>query len=150
MSTLARREVIPTLKGRYSLQTGDALPRFPLVLCFTRITELDIAQFLEQDSFVRVLRAHHDRYFAGGHGFGDAGDELARFVDGQATLRFVFFAVCRHEKHALRGILFVDFELVAFEEDVVADGQRAVLLSRRGVGYRGNPRRLFFCTEYFD
>ncbi len=69
---------------------------------------------------------HDDRHFADGYCFRDAGDELARFVDGQAVLRFVFFAVCRHEKHALHDIFFVDFELVALNEDVVADGQRAV------------------------
>ena len=92
----------------------------------TRQLEGDFTRCFDRRGASRVLCAYNHRYRTCRHFFGHAGDDLARFIDRKAAFGFVLCAVGGFEENALCRIGFIYFELVAFDDDVIADGERAV------------------------
>ena len=83
-------------------------------------------QFFKRFGAAGKLRPYHNLNLAFGHIFGDAGDNLCGLVDGKAAFGFVLCAVGGFEEYALCRIFFVHLDFLAFDDDVVPDGECAV------------------------
>ena len=88
--------------------------------------ERQFTQFFKRHIGSGVLRAHNDGYRTRRHFFGHAGDNLRRFVHRKAPCGLILGAVGRFKEYALSRIGFIYFELLAFDDYIVADGERAV------------------------
>gem|GEM_PF-5374143 len=80
-----RMELCEPLAWSYASLSHGAMRASRLRLCFTWIFVCDFTYFFKRSSASRILRPHHHCYRPGGEVFGDTGDDLAGFVDGEAT-----------------------------------------------------------------
>ena len=73
-----------------------------------------------------VLRPHDDGYSTRRYFFGHAGDDLAWQVDRKSARGLILGTVGGFEEYALCAVFFVNFDFLAFDDDIISYGERAV------------------------